>query len=74
MNRLPRALLSVAVGVVVFFGVTIAVAEGLTPCIWLSLMIGVPIGGVVGVAVVLLWNPRCASSPTFGVGVGTAVD
>jgi cytochrome bd-type quinol oxidase subunit 2 len=54
MNRLPRALLSVAVGVVVFLGVTIAVTEGLAPYVWPSLMVGVPAGGVAGVAAVPL--------------------
>ena len=54
MNRLPRALLSVAVGVLVFLGVTIAVTEGLAPYVWPSLMVGVPVGGVAGVAAVPL--------------------
>ena len=54
MNRLPRALLSVAVGVLVFLGVTVAVTEGLAPFVWPSLMLGVPAGVVAGVAAVPL--------------------
>lgn len=54
MNRLPQALLSVAVGVFVFLGVTIAVTEGLAPFVWPSLMLGVPAGVVAGVAAVPL--------------------
>lgn len=54
MNRLPRALLSVAVGILVFLGVTVAVTEGLAPFVWPSLMLGVPAGVVAGVAAVPL--------------------
>jgi len=54
MNRLPRSLLSVAVGVLVFLGVTVAVTEGLAPYVWPSLMLGVPAGIVAGVAAVPL--------------------
>lgn len=54
MNRLSQALLSVAVGVVVFLGVTIAVTEGLASIVWPSLMLGVPVGGVAGVAAIPL--------------------
>lgn len=54
MNRLPRALASVAVGIVVFGVLTVAVTEGLAPYVWPSLMLGVPAGGVAGIAAVPL--------------------
>jgi Zn-dependent protease len=61
MNRFPRALLSVAVGVLVFLGVTVAVTEGLTAYVWPSLMVGVPAGVVAGVAAVPLVFFRLAA-------------
>ena len=54
MNRLPRALVSVAVCVGVFGVTTATVTEGLASYVWPSLMLGIPVGGVAGIAAAAL--------------------
>lgn len=52
--HLRSALVSVGGGVVAFFVATIAVTEALDPYVWPSVMLGLPIGVVLGLSTVAL--------------------
>lgn len=52
--QLRNALLSLLVGVVAFGVGTVLVTEALDPYIWPSLLVGLPVGIVLGLSTVLL--------------------
>jgi hypothetical protein len=68
MNRYSKTAASLLVGVCGFLGVGVAVTELLAPYVWPSVMLGMPVGLVIGIALVPLtylgvtsWEERRAT-------------